>query len=169
MSAGGSDNGGGNHDAVASLVGELGDSARRPSTAELARLRSFFADRVLPSPTDLAASTPVGRYLRRKYDEHVVDIEEWPAETSPVEYVESLRATVRSRAGGIRLYRQALLGEWMVLFLARTRRQWRGPNGGAHVVVLFNVERALWVTGFQTRDGAAYAQRQGGWWIQRLP
>jgi hypothetical protein len=94
MTGGGSgESGGGDHDAVGSLVRQLGDSARRANAAELARVRGFYGDRIPSPPADLAIGTPAGRYLLRKYDEHVMEIEEWPTGTTPEEYAESLRAT----------------------------------------------------------------------------
>jgi hypothetical protein len=153
--------------ALAELVRELGETGRQATPADLVRIRTVLADQALPAPTDLITGSRAGAYLLTKFNDHVLDGDEWPTGTSPEEYLDSLRATVRGPVSGVRLYRHLTTGEWMLLFVGRTRRSWAGPDGGAHVVVLFHGERMFWITGYQVRDGMSYAQRQGGWWLRR--
>jgi hypothetical protein len=153
-------------DTISELVRDLGASGRSASAQELGRLRTFFADQVLPTEHDLAANTSAGRYARSKYAEHVRRREEWPPGTSPAEYPASLRATVQSQASGIRLYQHPQHHQWMLLFVARTRRAWQGPAGFSSLVVLFNAENASWVTGFQVNGSDRYIRRRGGWWLK---
>ena len=176
MSAGGEPEAGGRtarargaadyHASIAGLVRVLGESARQPTRAELARLQRVLADQVLPSLADIRAGRGAGPYLLGKHLKHVVEAEEWPAGTSPAAYLGSLRTTVRNPRVGVRLYRDVDSGQWMVPFVARVRRDWAGPESGTHVVLVFNGERVLWVSGFQVRHGVEYSRRQGGWWLR---
>lgn len=164
LGGGGGAGSGADREAIVRLVRDLGDRARTATVEEVAHLRAFFAARVLPSNSDPTRGSSV-RYLLEKFELHVRDRPEWTAGVSPDEYLSSLRAAVRHRAGGLRIFRDPDLGQWALLFVAPSGR-WRGPRGGSHIVVLFNAERTFWVTGFQPRDGLAYARRQGGWWIR---
>jgi hypothetical protein len=163
----GSPPGGYTPETLRQLVQELRATGRVATPAEIGRMRAFLADQVLPTDADLHADTPAGRYAQEKYDEHVRTRQEWPPATTPADYLASLRTAVRSTTTGVRLYTDQVRQEGMLLFVARTPRVRRGPNGRSHLVVLFNGARARWVTGFQVPDGGRYATRRGGWWIQR--
>src|SRR5688572_329836 len=81
------------YDEMRTLVRDLGEArgSRAATPVEVARLRDFFAGRVLRSEVD--------DYILAKYRKHVEDDLEWPEDTSPEEYLESLRTTVLTRAG----------------------------------------------------------------------
>ncbi len=147
---------------ISALVRALGETGRRAAPQEIARLRRFFADSVLPADTDPRRGSVVA-YLADKFGEHA---REWPRAATVDDYLASLRATVRYQRGGIRLYRHPTNAAWMLMFVGPVR-QWRGAAGGPHIVVLFNGERVFWVTGFQPpRSGLRYAANQGGQWLK---
>jgi len=147
---------------ISALVRELGDTGRRATTQEIARLRRFFLDSVLPADADPRRGGIV-TYLTDKFDEHW---REWPRSATVDDYLASLRATVRYQRGGVRLYRHPTNAAWMLLFVGPAR-DWRGAAGGPHIVVLFNGERVFWVTGFQPPgSGMRYATNQGGQWLK---
>lgn len=147
---------------IAALVQELGEESRRVTAREIARLWLFFLDSVLSADADPSRGS-IADYLADKFNAHW---REWPPGATVDDYLAALRAVVREQRGGIRLYRHATNGAWMVRFVGPTRR-WRGPAGGPHTVVLFNGERCFWVTGFQPpRSGPRYAAAQGGRWLK---
>jgi hypothetical protein len=82
---------------IRQLVRKLGAAggARIATPDEIARLRDFFGRRVLRSTVDT--------YIQAKYDEHVGVREEWPEDTDPAEYLESLRETVLDPRSGLYL------------------------------------------------------------------
>jgi hypothetical protein len=141
------------------LVRELGESggARSASPAEIARLRDFFGRRVL--------RTEVDGYIQRKYDQHVVERLEWPADTTPEEYLESLRETVLDARSSIYLTDRVGSTDWAIYFVGPVRRDWRGPGGSNRIAVLFNAERHFLITGFQPPGEETYVGRQGGHWV----
>jgi hypothetical protein len=141
------------------LVRELGEAggSRTATSDEIAQLRSFFGRRVL--------RTHVDAYIVRKYDQHVVDRSEWPADTTPEEYLESLRETVLSERGGIYLAIYEGDADWSIYFVGAVRRTWRGRESGGRVFVAFNAERLFLITGFQPPEGDAYVEKQGGFWV----
>jgi hypothetical protein len=145
---------------VGDLVRRIGESGGAAAPDELAQIRDFFGHRVLPDrPT---------RRVRAKHDQHVVAREEWPADTSEDDYLESLRAVVTDWRSGIYLARDEVEESWTLYFVGRVRRSWRGPMSGVRVVVLFNGEQQFWITGFQADEGDAYVEQQGGLWL-KLP
>jgi hypothetical protein len=145
---------------IRQLVRELGagGGARLATPDEIARLRDFFGRRVLRSYVDT--------YIQAKYDKHVDDDAQWPADTSPEEYLESLRATILDPRCEIYLSDETPDGEWAIYFCGRVRRAWRGPRGSNRIVVIFNGERHRLVTGFQPDDDA-YAELWSGFWLHR--
>ena len=144
---------------IRQLVLEVGlaGGARPVSPEEVARLRDFFGHRVL--------RTEIDAYISMKHSRHVEDDEQWPADTTPGEYLESLRATVLDPSSGIYLTDATLIGEWAIYFSGRVRRAWRGRSGSDRIVVIFNGEHHRLVTGFQPRRGDSYVDRQGGFWV----
>ena len=143
------------------LVRELGAAggARAASPEEIDRLRSFFGRRVLRAHIDA--------YILRKYDQHVVDRLEWPTDTTPAEYLESLRETVLDPRSSIYLTDRIGATDWAIYFVGPVRRDWRGPGGANRIAVLFNAERHFLITGFQPLDGDRYVEQQGGFWVYR--
>ena len=141
------------------LVRELGEAggSRPAAPDEIERLRDFFGRRVL--------RTEVDGYILRKYDQHVVERLEWPADTTPEEYLESLRDTVLDPRSGIYLTDKVGATDWAMYFIGPVRRAWRGPHGSNRIAVLFNAERHFLITGFQPPDAEVYVERQGGFWV----
>jgi hypothetical protein len=148
-------------EAIRRLVRELGagSGARMATPEEVDRLRDFFGHRVLRSYVDL--------YILGKYQKHVEENQEWPDDTTPDEYLASLRDTVMPQSG-IYLSDETLTGEWAVYFVGRVRRAWRGPGGPNRVVVIFNAERPRLVSGFQPDDDEAYVELRSGFWLQTV-
>jgi len=129
-----------NYSGIRDLVRRIGETGGLVTTDEVARLREHFSRHVLPSlPT---------RRIRAKYDQHVVTREEWPSDTTDVEYLESLRTVVADVQGGVYLARDDIEGTWTLYFVGRVRRTWRGRMAGQRVVVLFNGEQQFWVNRF---------------------
>jgi hypothetical protein len=147
---------------ISALVRELGDTGRRATPQEIARLRRFFLDSVLPADADPRRGS-MATYLAHKFSEH---LREWPPYATVNDYLASLRATVCYQWGSIRLYPHPTNAAWMLMFVGPAR-QWQGAAGGPHIVVLFNDERVFWVTGFQPpRSGLRYAADQSGRWLK---
>jgi hypothetical protein len=148
-------------DEIRRLVRELGEAggARRITAGELAQLRDFFGRRVLRSYVDA--------YIRGKYDEHVIERQEWPTDTPPEEYLDSLRETVLDARSSIYLTIYDGDSDWSIYFVSSVRRAGRGPFGSDRLFVAFNAERHFLITGFQPPGGDAYVERQGGFWVYR--
>lgn len=142
---------------VAHLALRLTEEQREATPDEAARIRALFARHGLPDV--------VTEHVRQKYEEHVEDRQEWPSDTTPEEYLESLRATVTDARSSIYVTFEIELDEWVVYFVGRVRRGWRGPRAGQRIVVLFRREPQRWITGFQARDGDGYVAIQGGYWM----
>jgi hypothetical protein len=149
----------GNPVEIRRLVRELGEAGgdRAASSEEIARLRDFFGRRVLHDHVDA--------YILRKYDQHVVDRLEWPADTTPEEYLESLRETVLDSRSSIYLAIYEGDADWSMYFVGAVRRAWRGPESGSRLFVAFNAEHHFLITGFQPPDGDTYVERQRGFWV----
>ena len=143
------------------LVRDLGNAAgsRQATSVETAHLREFFARRVLHMEVD--------DYILRKYRRHVQDDLHWPEDTTPEEYLESLRATILDPGSRIYLTIEHDRYEWTICFVGPVRRAWRGPDGSDRIAVLFNGERHFFITGFQPTSSDAYIDRQGGFWRQQ--
>lgn len=122
-------------EAAADLVLNLCTQRRTVTTDEASQLRQHFGERVLPRQ--------VSPYVARKYRTHVESNEEWPEDTSPEEYLESLRAVVLHEQNGIFLEYSEEDGDWTIYFVGHVRRQWRGPSSGGRIVVIFNADRSL--------------------------
>ena len=148
-------------DEIRRLVRALGDAGGRllASEQQIRELRSFFGRRVL--------RTQVDGYILGKYAQHVEDDEQWPVDTTPEEFLDSLRQTVLDPRSAIYLTDADFSGEWSIYFVGRVRRAWRGPGGSSRVVVIFNAERHFLVTGFQPSRDDAYVTRQGGFWLNQ--
>src|SRR6185503_9401957 len=77
---------------IQSLVQTLGSEPRMATEAEAALICQYLAMRVLPArPTS---------YLLRKYRTHVEDNQEWPSDTTPEEYLASLRSGALDACSG---------------------------------------------------------------------
>jgi hypothetical protein len=141
------------------LVRELGEAGglRRATPDEIARLRDFFGRRVLRSTVDA--------YIQAKYDHHVGQREEWPEDTEPEDYLDSLRETVLDPRSSLYLTNHSGDSEWSIYFVGRVRRAWRGVSGGTRIFVAFNGEQHFLITGFQPPDGDSYVARQEGFWV----
>jgi hypothetical protein len=146
-------------DEIRQLVRELGESrgSRTATPEEIARLREFFGRSVLRAHVD--------PYILRKYDQHVVERLEWPADTTPEEYLESLRATVFDSRSSVYLTDRVGATDWAIYFVGPVYRDWRGPNSSNRIAVLFNAERHFLITGFQPPDEETYVEQQGGFWV----
>jgi len=147
-------------EAIKNLIRELGEArGARPATPEeIARIRDFFGRRVLRSFVDA--------YMQRKYEQHVQGDLHWPSDTSPEEYLESLRETILDDRSSIYLTDDSSDGKWILYFVGRVRRAWRGPRGSNRIVVIFNAENHRLVTGFQPIANDAYVERRDGFWIR---
>ena len=148
-------------DEIRRLVRELGEAggSRAVSPEEVVRLRDFFGRHVLRAEVD--------GYIQRKYDQHVVERQEWPTDTTPEEYLESLRETVLDVRSNIYLTDRIGATDWAIYFVGPVRRGWRGPGGSSRIAVLSNAERHFLITGFQPPDEETYVGRQGGFWVYR--
>lgn len=146
-------------DAIRRLVRELGagEGTRTASAEEVARLRDFFAHRVLRSYVD--------RYIMAKYEQHVEIDQHWPSDTTPEEYLESLRQTVLDPSSDIYLTDDGGDEDWSVYFVGRVRRDWHGRRGSSRLLVIFNGEQHRFVTGVQPETDD-YVDRQGGFWVR---
>ena len=130
---------------------------RVASAPEVTSLREFFGRRVLRADVDA--------YIMGKYLAHVERDEHWPLDTTPEEFLESIRQTVLDPRSAIYLTDAGDVPDWAIYFVGATRRVWRGPNCSSHIVVLFNGERHLFVTAFQPEDGDDYVDTKGGHWV----
>ena len=148
-------------DEIRRLVRRLGEAGGhlRATHEEIAQLRSHFGERVLRAYPD--------EYIMGKYAQHVENDEHWPADTTPDEYLESLRQTVLDPGSAIYVTDAGSDGEWSIYFVGRVRRAWRGPGGSSRLAVIFNAKRHILVTGFQPSREDAYIERQGGFWLHR--
>jgi hypothetical protein len=150
-------------DEIRRLVRRLGDAggALGATRRQVGQLRDFFGRRVLRGYVD--------EYILGKYHQHVEDDGQWPTDTTPEEYLDSLRQTVLDSRSTIYLTDADTSHEWSIYFVGRVRRVWRGPDGSSRLLVVFNAEHHRFVTGFQPDDDDAYVQLQGGFWLPRLP
>jgi hypothetical protein len=148
-------------DDIADLVRRLGEGhGRTPAEpGEIERLRTFFGHHVVPVRPDA--------YILGKFKQHVEGDGHWPEDTTPDQYLDSLRETILDSNGAIYLTDDRIDGEWTIYFVGRVRRAWRGPAGSNRLVVIFNAERPLLITGFQPSRGDDYVDRQGGFWLYR--
>jgi len=149
-------------DEIRRLVRQLGEAGGSlpASREQIDRLRDFFGHRVLRAYVD--------DYILGKYLAHVEDDRHWPEDTTPGEYLESLRQTVLDSRNTIYLSDTGPDGEWTIYFVGRVRRAWRGPHGSNFLVVLFNADRHFLITGFQPSGELAYVNRQGGFWLSHI-
>ena len=143
----------------ARLARDIAASRRTAADDEVERLRRHFGEIVLPRQ--------VTGLVTRKYGIHVEDNEEWPRDTTPDEYLDSLRATALDTRSGLFFEYSEEENDWTIYFVGRVRRAWRGPHSRGYIVVLFNADRSLWITGFQPERGLAYVDRRDGIWIRR--
>ena len=127
-----------------------------PSDLDL--LRRYFAGQVLPA-------RPTTR-VREKHAKQVEDDLQWPEDTSPDEYLESLREAILNPRTGMYLVEADIEGTWTLYFVGPVPYRSRGRYAGDRIVVLFNAEHHFWITGFQAEAGDAYVNRRPGFWIQ---
>jgi hypothetical protein len=149
-------------DEIRRLVRALGEAggSLRPTLQQMQQLRDFFGRRVLRDHADA--------YILGKYQQHVEDDEQWPIDTTPEEYLSSLRQTVLDPRSDIYLTDADSAGEWSIYFVGRVRRAWRGPKGSNRMLVVFSAEYHRFVTGFQPDDDDEYIEQQGGFWLGQL-
>jgi hypothetical protein len=143
-------------DQVGDVVMRLTTIRSQATPADVELLRRFFAVHVLPEQ-------PTAR-VREKHAKHVEDQLQWPDDTSPDEYLESLRDTVLNPRSGIYLAVAEVEGTRTIYFVGPVPYRSRGRYAGQRIVVLFNAERSFWITGFQAEAGDAYVNRQHGFW-----
>ena len=146
-------------DEIRRLVHELGEAggSLRATRQQVEQLRSFFGEWVLRAYVDA--------YMLRKYRDHVEDDGQWPDDTTPEEYLDSLRQTVLDPRSAIYLTNDDSTGEWSIYFVGRVRHAWRGPNGSNRLLVVFNADHHRFVTGFQPDDDDDYVDQQDGFWL----
>jgi hypothetical protein len=53
-----------------------------------------------------------------------------------------------------------------IYFSGPVRRSWRGPRGSSTLLVIFNAERPMLVTGFQPDDDDDYISFRSGFWLR---
>ena len=130
-------------DEIRRLVQALGEAGGTLSVSaeQIGQLRDFFGQQALRGHVD--------EYVRMKHRQHVDILGEWPEDTTPEQYLESLRTTVLDPRTAIYLANAGPVDEWTIYFVGRVRRAWRGPRGSNRVVVIFNAERHFLITGFQ--------------------
>ncbi len=121
-------------------------------------MRVFFVRRVLRAEVDA--------YMLTKYRAHVERDEHWPPDTTPEEFLESLRGTVLDDSSAIYLTDDTREGTWAIYFSGRVPRACRGPSGSNRIVVIFNGEEHRFVTGFQPDTNDDYAARRSGFWLR---
>ena len=140
------------------LVYALGSTGRIATPDEATRICRFLGETVLP-----------GRITARVADKHGTHVEdnlEWPRGTTPEEYLESLRAITLDERSGLFLEYSEEDDDWTIYLVGRVRRIWRGPSSAGWIVVIFNADRSLWVTGFQPERGIGYVADREGFWTR---
>ena len=140
------------------LVHALGSIGRVATVDEAVRICRFLGESVLPQRINARVVT--------KHGTHVEDNLEWPRGTTPEEYLESLRAIVLDERSGLFFEYSEEDGDWTAYLVGRVRRVWRGPSSAGWVVVIFNADRGLWVTGFQPERGIDYVMDRNGLWVR---
>jgi len=171
---------------IRSLILELWDRPRSPSSPEAARIRAYFADVALrrqPNVDEVDERIAIasqgqlcpGTYVDRRIAKHLLHVRlqrEWPSNASIADYMDSLERAIRNPNGAIYV-------EWYdeqhaahrVVFVARGRTTSRGLRGGRYVVVTFLLKagEARWLTGYQPGEAFANIARQrallGGVWL----
>ncbi len=138
------------------MLREITATRRRATASEVADIRRFFALRVLPQ-------RPTGR-VYAKHGKHIEDDGQWPEDTSPEGYLESLRETVLNPRSGLYFVEDEMERTWTIYFVGRVPYRYQGTHAGQRIVVLFNAERHFWITGFQAEAGDDYVDRQHGFW-----
>jgi hypothetical protein len=118
----------------------------------------FLAENVLP--------VRVTRRVVQKHGTHVEDNLEWPRGTTPEEYLESLRSIVLDERSGVFLEYSDEEDDWTIYVVGRVRRAWSGPSSNGSIVVIFNADRSLWVTGFQPERAIDYVDDRDGFWVR---
>jgi hypothetical protein len=146
---------------IVQLVHTLGEAGGTlPATPQqVQRLREFFGLRVLRPQPDA--------YILSKFHEHVEGDEQWPTDTTPEEFLGSLRDTVLDPRTALYLTDDGPDQTWTLYFVGRVRRAWRGPAGSNRIVVIFNAERFRFVTGFQPDEDDDYIESLGGFWLRQ--
>jgi chorismate mutase len=148
--------------AIRRLVQELGAArGERAATAEeVVRLRTFVGRRVLRREVDA--------YILEKYRAHVERDEQWPPDTTPEEFLESLRETVLDPRSSVYLSDETRDGSWSIYFSGRVPRASRGPDGSGRIVVIFNGEQHRFITGFQPWNNDDYIEQRSGFWLRQV-
>ena len=147
--------------AIAHLVRTLGEArgTLAATPRQILELREFFGRQVLSAHPDA--------YILTKYHKHVEDDEQWPPDTTPEEYLSSLRDTVLDPRTALYLADTGPYGTWTLYFVGSVRRVWRGPAASNCVVVIFNAEHFRFVTAFQPDDNEEYVESLGGFWLRQ--
>jgi len=148
-----------NRSDISQLIRALGQArgSLRATLEQIEQLRDFYGQRVL--------RTSIDPYILTKYYDHVEEDRQWPEDTTPEEFLASLRMTILDPRSAIYLTDARPPGEWSIYFVGRVRRAWRGPGGSDRIVVIFNAEQHRFVTGFQPDDGDEYVDGQDGFWL----
>jgi hypothetical protein len=140
------------------LVHALGTTGRIATVDEATRICRFLGESVLPRR--------ITARVADKHGTHVEDNLEWPRGTTPDEYLESLRAITLDERSGIFFEYSEEDRDWTAYLVGRARRAWRGPSSAGWIVVIFNADRGLWVTGFQPERGIDYVSGRDGFWVR---
>jgi hypothetical protein len=162
----------------------LDRSGRRATAAEISVIRRYVASRGYETAGRKRADAAVARQalllygralarhelipiMERDYLKHVAEGEEWPAGTSPDDYVSSLREAVLNPTGGVFL--ATIAGRLALTFVAPSGR-WSGPSSGGWIRVGYGVDYQYWTAGYQPKHGIAdleRAAREGaGRWLR---
>lgn len=144
-------------DYVISLLDRLTTTRRAASPLEVTHIRHYVAVHVLPGQ-------PTARVLD-KHAQHVEDDVQWPEDATPDDYLNSLRDTVLNPRGNIFLAENEIGRTWTMYFVGPVPYRWRGRHPGQRIVVLFNIERLFWITGFQAEAGDSYVDRRPGFCV----
>jgi hypothetical protein len=146
---------------VDELIENLIRTDRDITDAELRDLRNTVASvgfdpaAKARAGTEVAGSVWQGRIIAsrdhisnevRHYLRHAIAGQEWPSGTVLDEYLQSLHDAVLDSDGAILLEQFPLVRR--LTFLGHSGR-WRGPSGGAWILVGYNLGYGYWVTGFQ--------------------
>jgi len=153
----------------------IGDAGRDATDDELRVIAAHVASRGFdPASTrKITGAVPVIQWNGRAYPrserhptqfahflKHAVGAEEWPPGTTEAQYVHSSADAVRDPASAIFLCREA--GVWHLQCFALAG-QWRGPRGGAYILVGYRPTYGWWVTSFQVQSPAIHIARMTNW------
>lgn len=104
--------------------------------------------------------------LQEHYFKHVDRNEEWPAGTTPTDYVRSIKEVITDPDSGI--YTSDFGTTGYVIAFVRRSRNLKGTRGSDWTMVEYSPLDAVWKTSFQPRDGLDWftdnpGRRNGKW------